>query len=109
MRDMCIVDEAGRYVDCALADGSGELQYRALRDGERAVEALAPIFKGNAGTAGFVSPVWNGFAWAEGAAAEEIAAFDAAHPAPVLQKTDAERIARLEDELMAAKILLGVE
>ena len=24
---MCIVDEAGRYVDCALADGSGELQY----------------------------------------------------------------------------------
>ena len=82
---MCIVDEAGRYVDCALADGSGELQYRALRDGERAVEALAPIFKGNAGTAGFVSPVWNGSAWAEGAAAEEIAAFDAAHPAPVLQ------------------------
>ena len=104
MRDMCIIDEAGRYIDYALEDDSGVLQYYALRDGEQTVETLPPIFKGNAGTSGLVSPVWDGSAWTEGATDEEIAAFDAANPAPVFPSADTEETA----DMRSALELLGV-
>lgn len=109
MRDICIINEIGQYIDYALMDENGEIQYYTLKPGEQVVETLPPVLKGNASTTGFVSPIWNGSLWIEGATDEEIIEFDNNNPAPP-EPTDYEtRITQLEEELAAAKILLGVE
>ena len=109
MRDICIVNETGQYIDYALMDENGDIQYYELKTGERIVETDPPLFKGNAGTIGFVSPLWDGSQWIESATEEEITEFDNNNPAPP-ETTDYEsRITQLEEELAAAKILLGVE
>lgn len=109
MRDICIINEIGQYIDYALMDENGEIQYYTLKPGERIVETDPPLFKGNAGTTGFVSPLWDGSQWIESATEEEIAIFDNENPAPSDQTDYETRISQLEEELAAAKILLGVE
>ena len=109
MRDICIVNDTGQYIDYALMDENGDIQYYELKTGERIVETDPPLFKGNAGTTGFVSPLWDGSQWMESATEEEIVIFDNENPAPSEQPDYESRITQLEEELAAAKILLGVE
>lgn len=102
------VDENGNLVD--------EVLNYTLLSGERLVNANPPHMRVNAETDGFINPVWDfGIeAWVETATAEEIAAWEAANPAPIPEPTPSPedyeaRIATLEEELSATKILLGVE
>lgn len=88
----CVVDAQGHYVTLVLVlleeneEGQVEerVQYYALQEGERLVEAGPPTARPYAGAAGFVSPVWDDGAWTEGASEEEIATWEAEHPAPEL-------------------------
>lgn len=80
-----------------------------LAEGERLINAQPPLTKAHAGGAGFVKPRWDEdtTAWVEGATAEELAAWEAEHPAPTVD-LDAEKARRiqqsnddLEDYLLA--------
>ena len=105
----CVVDAQNLYRTFVLVllveneEGQQEeqIQYYALQEGERLVEAGPPTARPYAGAAGLVSPVWDdgAGAWTEGASEEEIAVWEAEHPAPELPEPSAE-------ELM--DILLGV-
>ena len=89
-----VVDAEGKHVtyvlvkirDKPLEDGTTEqmeeIQNYTLKDGEQLVDAQPPIMRTHAGSTGFLSPVWDGSQWAETAAADEIAAWEQAHPAP---------------------------
>ena len=89
-----VIDAEGRHVtyvlvkirDKPLEDGGTErveeVQNYTLKDGEQLVDASPPVMRQHAGSTGFISPVWDGSQWAETAAADEIAAWEQAHPAP---------------------------
>ena len=61
-----------------------QVQYYTLLAGESLVDAAPPVMRPYAGAAGFISPKWDAdaAAWVEAASAEEIAAWEAEHPAP---------------------------
>lgn len=73
-----------------------------LAEGERAIDAAPPVMRYNAGAAGFVKPLWDesAAAWVEGATVEELAAWEAAHPAPAVD-LDALRAAKQEQNKKA--------
>lgn len=89
-----VVDAEGSHVtyvlvkirDKPLEDGGTEqievVQNYTLKDGEQLVDAQPPVMRQHAGSTGFISPVWDGSQWAETATADEIAAWEQAHPAP---------------------------
>ena len=89
-----VIDAVGRHVtyvlvkirDKPLEDGGTEqveeVQNYTLKDGEQLVDASPPVMRQHAGSTGFVSPVWGGSDWQETATADEIAAWEQAHPAP---------------------------
>lgn len=89
-----VIDAVGRHVtyvlvkirDKPLEDGGTEqveeVQNYTLKDGEQLVDAQPPVMRTHAGSTGFVSPVWGGSDWQETATADEIAAWEQAHPAP---------------------------
>lgn len=89
-----VIDAVGRHVtyvlvkirDKPLEDGGTEqveeVQNYTLKDGEQLVDASPPVMRQHAGSTGFISPIWDGSQWAETAAADEIAAWEKAHPAP---------------------------
>lgn len=115
--DRCVVDADGFYKIFATVkiehemDGSPTetvLGYK-LKEGEQLLDALPPGTKMKAGGVGFIRPRWDEdtAAWFEGATAEELAAWEAEHPAPVVD-LDAEKARRiqqsnddLEDYLLA--------
>lgn len=84
----CVTDSKGQYVRRVLVllpEGEApQVQEYALWDGEKLVDAVPPIIRPHAGAAGFISPKWDGSTWTEGATAKEIAAWEKAHPGPVL-------------------------
>ena len=92
-----VIDAEGRHVtyvlvkirDKPLEDGGTErveeVQNYTLKDGEQLVDASPPVMRQHAGSTGFISPVWDGSQWAETAAADEIAAWEKAHPAPEIK------------------------
>ena len=103
LKDCCVVDADGFYKIFVTvqteqgADGEPKetvLGYK-LAVGERLLDAPPPGIKMHAGGAGFVKPHWNedAAAWVEGATAEELAAWEAAHPAPAVD-LDALRAAK---------------
>lgn len=106
----CVIDAQGLYKTLVLAlfeeqeEGPQEerIQYYELLPGEQLVDTIPPTMRPYAGAAGFVSPVWAAGAWTEGASEEEIADWEAEHPAP--EQPEPEPSA---EELM--DILLGVE
>lgn len=55
-----------------------------LAEGERLIDAKPPAMRQHAGTSGFIKPKWDEDteAWKEAATAEEIADWEAEHPAP---------------------------
>ena len=90
--DRCVVDAGGFYKIFVTvktgqdADGTPTetvLGYK-LAVGECLLDAPPPGIKMHAGGAGFVKSRWDEdtAAWVEGATAEELAAWEAAHPAP---------------------------
>ena len=102
----CVVDANGFYSAYVLARVDGEkidvIGYN-MQDGERLVESqTAPDRKLHAGSSGFVKPRWDAAAaaWVEGATAEELAAWEAAHPAPAVD-LDALRAAKQEQNKQA--------
>ena len=101
----CVVDADGAYKTFVLvlleqgedAEITGTVQGYKLGDGEQLLDAQPPLYKVNAGGAGFVKPRWDEgtAAWVEGASAEELAAWEAEHPAPAVN-LDALRAAKQE-------------
>lgn len=89
-----VVDAEGRHVtyvlvkirDKPLEDGTTEqveeIQNYTLKDGEQLVDAQPPVMRQHAGSTGFIAPIWGGSDWQETATADEIAAWEQAHPAP---------------------------
>lgn len=106
----CVITEKNRYKGIVLlTQGDGTIGY-TLTDGERIIDALPPTIKYHAGGAGFVHPCWDedASAWVEGASAEEIAAWEADHPAPeIVRKPTAAEQLRADVDFMAA--MTGVE
>lgn len=86
---MVVIDATGRYVELVqMMDPQGNIldhPYKyELKDGERVISAKQPTMRQHAGATGFIDPVWDDDteAWIEAASAEEIAAWEAEHPAP---------------------------
>lgn len=104
-----VIDAEGRHVtyvlvkirDKPLEDGGTErveeVQNYTLKDGEQLVDASPPSMRQHAGSTGFISPIWDGSQWAETATADEIAAWEQAHPAPEI-KPAPKTNAKLESE-----------
>lgn len=94
-----VIDAEGKHVtyvivkirDKPLEDGGTErveeVQNYTLKDGEQLVDAQPPLMRQHAGSTGFIAPIWDGSQWAETAAADEIAAWEKAHPAPEVKPT----------------------
>ena len=92
-----VVDAEGRHVtyvlvkirDKPLEDGGTEqieeVQNYTLKDGEQLIDAKPPIMRQHAGSVGYIAPVWGGSDWQATAAADEIAAWEQAHPAPEIK------------------------
>ena len=88
----CVIDAQNFYKTFVLVllveneEGQQEekIQYYTLQDGEQLVDTAPPVMRPYAGAAGFISPKWDAdaAAWVEAASAEEIAAWEAVHPAP---------------------------
>ena len=101
----CVVDADGVYKTfCLVLMEQGEspenVQGYTLAEGERLLDAPPPGIKMQAGGAGFIKPRWNAAAWVEGATSEELAAWEAAHPAPAVD-LDALRTAKQEQNKAA--------
>ena len=86
----CVVDADGVYKTFVLVlmeqgENPENVQGYTLAEGERLLDAPPPGIKIQAGGAGFVKPRWDedAAAWVEGATAEELAAWEAAHSDPV--------------------------
>ena len=109
LKQCCIIDSEGMYIDLFAVktekklDGSQietVLGY-TLKEGERLLDALPPTIKDHAGSPGFVKPRWDNDTetWVEGASSEELAAWEAEHPAPEVPEPSGnleERVAALE-------------
>lgn len=102
MKYCCVIKE-NKYKDFVIVNDDGTVQYYELQDGEELVETMPPTMKTDAGSIGFIFPVWDGDKWIESATAEEIAEWDAEHPAPVPVPTDIE-ILQKENRLLKAQV-----
>ena len=113
----CVIDAAKTYIDLVRVktaqglDGTTTqtvLGYK-LAEGECLIDALPPAMRNHAGSPGFVKPRWDADAgmWVEGASAEELAAWEAAHPAPAVD-LDALRAAKQDANKAALADWLAV-
>ena len=117
-----VIDAEGKHVtyvlvkirDKPLEDGTTEqveeIQNYTLKDGEQLVDAQPPVMRTHAGITGFLSPVWGGSDWQETATADEIAAWEQAHPAPEVMpapKSNAEL--EQENKLLKAQLNAATE
>ena len=92
----CVIDALKFYKTLVLViirntpgeDGSvtseAEVQYYTMLPGESLIETKPPSMRQHAGALGFVKPKWDEDSnrWAEGATEDEIADWEAEHPAP---------------------------
>ena len=105
-KSCCVVDEKGFYRAYVLVQMDGDKHTvvgYTLQAGEVLVASeTKPDTKQHAGGAGYVKPRWDedGAAWVEGATAEELAAWEAAHPAPAVN-LDTLRAAKQEQNKAA--------
>lgn len=83
----CVINKNGFYVGCVY-----DIDAYPLKDGETLVDTSFPTKKSHADADGFVYPVWSGEQWAEGATAEEITAWEKAHPGPSLAQAQADKL-----------------
>ena len=95
----CVVDANGFYKTLVISfltprpDGTEvwEVYHHVVADGERLIDTQQPTTRPHAGAPGLVRPRWDdgAQAWVEGAAAEELAAWEVEHPAPPPAPMDA--------------------
>ena len=88
----CVIDAQNLYKTFVLVllveseEGQQEekIQYYTLQDGEQLVDTAPPVMRPYAGATGLISPKWDAgtSAWVEAASEEEIADWEAEHPAP---------------------------
>lgn len=84
----CVIDTDNYYVDLFVTyeDDEGELRVYGytMQPGDRILNVLQPLKRLHAGCEGFVKPRWDEetAAWVEGATDEEMAEWEAEHPAP---------------------------
>lgn len=84
----CVVDAKGFYKDYVLVQTENEEQTvvgYTMQEGDMLIDSeTTPDRKQHAGSTGFVRPRWDEDAetWVEGATTEELAAWEAEHPAP---------------------------
>ena len=109
IKNACIIDDNDFFVDLAMVciDTANDAPTETIRgyelaDGERLIDAVPPTKRLHAGGAGFVKPRWDedAAAWIEGANAEELAAWEEAHPAPAVD-LDTLRAAKQEQNKQA--------
>lgn len=87
-KSCCVIDAKGFYKAYVLVQTDDQKQTvvgYTLQAGERLLDSeTTPDSKQHADGAGFVRPRWDedAAAWVEGATAEELAAWEAEHPAP---------------------------
>ena len=99
----CVIDAQNLYKTFVLVllveneehQQEEQIQYYTLQKGEQLLDAAPPVMRPYAGAEGFVSPKWDTetSAWIEAATEEEIADWEAEHPAqevpePVPTDTD---------------------
>lgn len=117
----CVIDANFIYKTLVLVllvqadQGQGEeqewkVQNYTLAEGEQLIDTAPPIMRPYTGAAGLVTPRWDAVAsaWVEGATEEEVAAWEAEHPAPELPEsvpTAEERLTALEGAMLA---MMGV-
>ena len=105
-KSCCVIDAQGfckAYVLVQTDDEKQTVVGYTLQAGEMLVDSdTTPDRKQHAGGTGFVKPRWNEDAktWVEGASAEELAAWEAEHPAPAVD-LDALRAAKQEQNKQA--------
>ena len=105
-KSCCVIDAQGfckAYVLVQTDDEKQTVVGYTLQAGEMLVDSdTTPDRKQHAGGTGFVKPCWNEDAkmWVEGASAEELAAWEAEHPAPAVD-LDALRAAKQEQNKQA--------
>ena len=88
----CVIDAQNLYKTFVLVllveneehQQEEQIQYYELLEGEMLVDTAPPVMRPYAGADGFVSPRWDTdtAAWVEAATEEEIADWEAEHPAP---------------------------
>ena len=81
----CVVNAKNQYKGIVLVLlENGQIQDYNLLEGESLVDAAPPAMRPYAGAVGFISPRWDAdaSAWVEAATEEEIAVWEAEHPAP---------------------------
>lgn len=110
----CVVDINSIYktlVLVLLEEHQGWVtQNYTLAKGERLIDTAPPTMRPYAEAAGLVMPRWDDTvsAWVEGASEDEIAAWEAEHPAPELPErapTAEERLTALEGAMLS---MMGV-
>lgn len=77
-------------------NGSDTIQYYHLKEGEQLIDTAPPITKRHAGCPGLVKPKWDDgtASWVEAATESEISAWEAEHPAPMVD-LNAEKVRRI--------------
>ena len=90
----CVIDAQNLYKTFVLLliveneehQQEEQIQYYTLQEGEQLLDTAPPAMRPYAGAVGFVSPKWDTStsAWVEAATEEEIADWEAEHPAPEL-------------------------
>lgn len=113
-----VIDAKGEFVTFVLVQAHDrtnergetesvqEIKSYSLKDGEQLIDAQPPIMSQHAGSVGYIAPVWDGSDWQETAAADEIAAWEQAHPAPEVVPTPKSN-AELEQENKLLKAQLN--
>lgn len=92
LKHFCVIDAQKFYKTLVLVlfsedengDRTEEIQSYTLHPGESLLDTAHPVVRPHAGASGFVKPMWDADAsvWVEAATEEEIAAWEAEHPAP---------------------------
>lgn len=118
-RHCCVIDAAKKYTTFVLVqtverpqkDGSTaeveEILHYKLKDSETLIDAMPPVQRQHAGQTGFLAPVWDSNAgeWSETATADEIAAWEQAHPAPEVKPSPMSNAElEAENKLLKAQI-----
>ncbi len=87
----CVIDAEGNYVTVVLAVDDVPQNY-TMAEGEQLIDATPPVPRPHAGGNGYIKPRWRDGTWSESSTVEEIAAWEAAHPAPEPAPPTAEEI-----------------
>ena len=96
----CVINAEKRYVTYVLVlvdQGVETVQNYTLHEGEQLIDTTPPVMRTSTAPDGYIVPVWDGTAWAEGATEEEVAAWNELHP----DWLEADGIARIRYKMIS--------